>query len=171
MTLTSAIDLSNLSGFTETYFKVLDRFRNVAVDNHTGSGGNLSEIDAHVRGVVEPQDMMQQFDPPLLMTVPTPVDSDYSTTTSETGTVAFQLISWVWDKNEQYALEESALYAAKTVDNVEGDRSLLDGNSKTPVHDVRFVNFAPDFRVTGGEGPLYLKYTEVDFEVEYKRKT
>jgi hypothetical protein len=168
MTLSSAIDLTNLSGFAKTYFEILDRFRNVAIDNHTSSG-NLSDVTAHIKGVTDPGDMVQAYDPPILWSVPSPLDPDFDTVAGDYGTVSFRIISWVWDKDEQYALEQSALTAAKTVNNVEADRSLTDGNPTTPVRDTTMSQFSPDFRVSGAEQPLYLKFTEVEYDVEYER--
>ena len=169
MTTDGGHDPTNYSGFVRFYLDILDRFRNVAVDNHTDSG-NLSEINAHIRGITDPETLLSQYEFPVVMSYPTAAEPDPSTLASDQGSVRMQVVAWTANYEQVTALEDAIILAGQVVNNVENDRELVDGTGRAAATDTRLTEFAPDFTLQTGSTSAFLKFAQATFAVDYKRR-
>lgn len=165
---------AELEGFSQFYMEILEGFRRVAVDNHMGGDGRLSELNTHIRGVVDEQTLLTQYELPVIMTTPTPLTPDRSTISTDQGTFTFQAVVWTGDEDpglgQVIALEDAIRLAGNVVTNVEENRTLkVDGISQPLAEDTDITDFSPDFSFAG-DLDYVLKYCKVDFDIQYKRE-
>jgi len=161
-------DPANYDGFTQFYLEILDRFRDVAVDNHTDSG-NLSMLNDHVRGVTDPETLLAQYELPVVMSYPVATEPDKATVAADRGQVGMQVVAWTANYEQVTALEDAIIIAGNVVNNVEDDRELVDGTGRAAATDIDVREFQPDFTLQTGNTNAFLKFTQVTFDVQYKR--
>jgi hypothetical protein len=165
---------AELEGFAQFYLELLEGFRRVAVDNHLGGDGRLSELNTHIRGVVDEQTLLNQYELPVIMTTPTPLTTNRDTINLDNGTFTFQAVVWTGDEDpalgQIIALEDAIRLAGNVVTNVERNRTLkVDGIDQPLAEDTGISDFSPDFSFAG-DLDYALKYCKVDFDISYKRK-
>jgi len=170
MTTDGGHDPANYDGFTQFYLEILDRFRDVAVDNHTGSSGNLSMINEHIRGITDPETLLSQYEFPVLMSYPTTTTPVKATVASDRGEINMQVVAWTANYEQVTALEDAIIIAGNVVNNVENDRELVNGTGRAAATDIDVQEFAPDFMLQTGQTNAFLKFCQVTFNVEYKRR-
>lgn len=171
-------DPANHSGFTEAHLEVLERFRDVAVDNHLQNGnldgsGSTPKVNHHVKGVVSAQQLLNHFDLPVVMSVPTGIsDSPRTVGSNDTG-YGFSVAAWVSDYDQAYGLEQAQIIIGNVVNNIEQNRELAKPDGSDPIaRDTSLdgsdaVTF--DFALNITEN-AHLKYGTADFRVETKRR-
>lgn len=169
MTTDGGHDPSDYSGFTQFYLEILDRFRDVAIDNHTDTG-NLSMINDHIRGVTDPETLLSQYEFPVLMSYPTTATPDKATVASDRGEVTMQVVAWTANYEQVTALEDAIIIAGNVVNNVEADRELVNGTGRAVATDIDLQEFAPDFTLQTGNTNAFLKFCQATFNVQYKRR-
>lgn len=170
MTTDGGHDPANYDGFTQFYLEILDRFRDVAVDNHTGSSDNLSMINDHIRGVTDPETLLSQYELPVVMSYPVATEPDKATIAADRGQVGMQVVAWTANYEQVTALEDAIIIAGNVVNNVEADRELVNGTGRATATDIDVREFSPDFTLQTGNTNAFLKFCQVTFDVQYKRK-
>lgn len=160
---------ANFSGWTEFYLTILDRFRQVAIDNHKASG-NLNMINRHITGVTDPETLLAQYKLPVVMSYPVAANPNKATVGSDRGEVSMQVVSWTVNYEQVTALEDAIIIAGNVVNNVEDDRELINGTGTAYATDIDVREFSPDFTMQQGDTNAYLKFCQVTFDIQYKRK-
>jgi hypothetical protein len=168
-------DTANLSGFAQFYLEVLEVFRQKAVDNHLATGENLEDVQAHIRGVVDEETLLEQYELPVVMTTPTPLSPDYSTISADNGTMTVQCVAWTADYDpgdlgQVIALEDAIILGGNILTNVEESRTLVNSDGEALAESITVSDFSPDFSM-GNFGSYVLKFCKVDFDIRYKRRT
>lgn len=169
MTTDGGHDPDNFSGFTQFYLDVVSRFRAVAVDNHLSSG-NLSMLNEHIKGITDPETLLSQYELPVVMSYPTTAEPDKATIGSDRGQVGFQVTAWTANYEQVTALEDAIIIAGNVVNNVESDRELVNGTGRAGATDIDIRDFSPDFTLQTGQTNAFLKFCQVTFDIEYKRR-
>jgi len=168
----------DFDGFTEAHLEVLERFRDVAVDNHLQSGnldgsGSNPDVQHHIKGVVSSDQLLNQYELPVVMSVTTGVSSTARSTAADDTTYGFSISAFVTDYDQQYGLELAQIIIGNIVNNIEENRELAQADGSDPIarnttlagNDA--VNF--DFSLNVGN-QIHLKYGSADFEVRTKRR-
>lgn len=93
------------TGFTKAHLEAFSRFRDVAVDNHLG-GGNLDgsganpDVQHHIKGVVDQETLLNQYELPVVMSIPTSGSSTPRTTAADDTEFRFSVSAWVSDYDQ-----------------------------------------------------------------------
>lgn len=162
------IDTSNLTGFSEHLFKVLDRFRAVAIDNHI-SGGSLDDLTFHETGMVDGNTLVNHYEAPVVFSVFNNYEGEADTIRKETDTFTVDVAVFGWNFNRQWNLENVVRLIAEVVDNVEANRTLTDSNGQDPVaEDVNWNSLEADFRFSDGND-MVIHWASVTFEIRTRR--
>jgi len=170
MTTDGGHDPSDYDGFTQFYLEIVSRFRSVAVDNHTGTNGNLSMLNDHIKGITDPETLLAQYELPVVMSYPTTTEPEKATVGSDRGQIGMQVVAWTANYEQVTALEDAIIIAGNVVNNVEADRELVDGTGRAAATDIDIREFSPDFTLQTGQTNAFLKFCQVTFDVEYKRR-
>ena len=167
--MTDGVDLSNPSGFNAFWERVIDAFRQVAIDDPMG-GGNLDPVNEHVTGPVSAQNLRSQYAFPIVWSVPEGHTPAYDTISTDQGDIRMRVVTFAADTDPQRAFDVARALAGRIVNNVEGNRSLvIDGSANA---EATFLDdFQMDFRVTDGNERAQVKYAQMFFDVETKRRT
>lgn len=169
---------ADFEGFTEAHLEVLERFRDVAVDNHLQSGnldgsGSDPDIQHHIKGVVSADQLLNQYELPVVMSVPTGVSSSARSTAADDTTYGFSISAFVADYDQQYGMEVAQVIIGNIVNNIEENRELSKSDGSDPIArnttlaGSDAVNF--DFSLNV-QDRIHLKYGSADFEVRTKRR-
>jgi len=177
----AGFDPSDFSGFTEAELEVLERFRNVAVDNHLDDGnldgtGSHPDVKHHVKGVVSSEQLLNQFTLPVVMSIPTGIGDSSRNVRANDTTYNFSVSAFVADYDQQYGLELAQIIIGNVVNNIEENRSMAstpgagdpiakDAHLATGSDAVQF-----DFALNVQGEQIHLKYGTADFVVETKRQ-
>jgi len=172
---------NDYEGFTEAHLEVLERFRDVAIDNHLDTGnldgtGSSPKVNHHIKGVVDSNQLLNQYDLPVVMSVPTGVGDNTRNIKSNDTTYGFSVSAFVADYDQQYGLEYAQVIIGNIVNNVENNRSLKtkptgddpiakDAGLQDGADAVSF-----DFALNVQGEQIHLKYGTADFQVETKRQ-
>jgi hypothetical protein len=177
----AGFDPADYDGFTAAHLEVLSRFRDVAVDNHLSSGnldgsGSNPQVNHHIKGVVSADQLLNQYELPVVMSVPTGVGDEARNIASNDTTYGFSVSAFVADYDQQYGLEYAQVIIGNIVNNIEDNRTLESSPgagdpiakdaSLTPGGDAVSFDFA--LNVQGEQ--IHLKYGSADFQVETKRQ-
>lgn len=175
----AGFDPSNFSGFTEAHLEVMERFRDVAVDNHL-DGGNLDgsgsnpDVIHHIKGVVSAEQLLNQYELPVVMSVPTGVGDQPRNIQANDTTYGFSISAFVADYDQQYGLELAQIIIGNIVDNVEQNRTLQKADGSDPIakdaHLAGSDSVSFDFTLNVAGEKVHLKYGSADFTVETKRR-
>lgn len=167
------------TGFTKAHLEAFSRFRDVAVDNHL-DGGNLDgsganpDVQHHIKGVVDQETLLNQYELPVVMSIPTSGSSTPRTTAADDTEFRFSVSAWVSDYDQAYGLEKAQIIIGNIINNVESNRNM---ESAPGAGD-------PIARDAGLDGPdavsydfalnvqpqVHLKWGTADFVVETKRQ-
>jgi len=170
---------SDFDGFTEAHLQILERFRDVAVDNHLSSGnldgsGSNPDVEHHIKGVVSADQLLNHYKLPVVMSVPTGLDDEPRNVQANDTTYGFSVSAWVADYDQQYGLELAQVIIGNVVNNIENNRTLQNADGTDPIaRDAHLagsdaVSF--DFALNVGTENTHLKYGTADFTVETKRR-
>lgn len=176
----AGFDPANHSGFTAAHLEVLSRFRDVAVDNHLSSGnldgsGSNPDVKAHVRGVVSADHLLNHYELPVVLSIPTGVGDQPRTTAANDTDYSFSVAAFVADYDQQYGLELAQVIIGNVVHNVEQNRTLQKtdgtGSIARDAHLAEGANAVTfDFTLNVADSGIHLKYGSADFVVETKRR-
>lgn len=179
MATDAGFDPANFSGFTEAHLEVLERFRDVAVDNHLSNGnldgsGSNPTVNEHIKGVVDAGTLRRQYELPVVMSIPTGVGSIPRTIAADDTTYGFSVAAWVTDTDQAYGLELAQVIIGNIVNNVENNRTLESSpGAGDPIARDAGLSGADavtfDFALTT-ESQWNLKYGTADFTVQTKRQ-
>lgn len=171
-------DPANYSGFTEAHLQVLERFRDVAVDNHLQTGnldgsGSQPDVQHHIKGVVDADTLLNQYELPVVMSVPTGIGSSPRNIAADDTTYGFSVSAWVRDYDQAFGLEKAQIIIGNIIGNIEDNRELAKTDGTDPIaRDSKLdgsdaVSF--DFALNV-DAQSHLKYGTADFVVETKRQ-
>lgn len=161
-------DPTNYSGYTQFFLELYDRFAQVAVEWHLD--GNLSAVNAHELGIVDIDQLVSQYDLPVIFTIPTATEGAARTTGADEETLSFSVSAWVSDFDQPYALTEAVVLISEVVNNVENNRTLTDQNGDDPLaEDATKIGTEFDFALNPRRDRGHLKYGTATFEVRTKR--
>ena len=176
----AGFDPGDFSGFTAAHLEVLERFRDVAVDNHL-DGGNLDgtgdnpDVKHHVKGVVSSEQLLNHYELPVVMSIPTGVGDQPRNIQANDTTYGFSVSAFVADYDQQYGLELAQVIIGNIVDNVEQNRTLQTSAGGDPI--AKDAALSPggdavtfDFALNVNGEQIHLKYGSADFVVETKRR-
>lgn len=179
MATDAGFDPSNFDGFTEAHLQILERFRDVAVDNHLSSGsldgsGSNPDVVHHIKGVVSAEQLLNQYELPVVMSVPTGIgDSPRNIQANDTD-YRFSVSAWVADYDQQYGLELAQVIIGQIVNNIEENRTLQKPDGTDPIARDAYLDGSDavsfDFALNVGNERIHLKYGTADFVVETKRR-
>ena len=172
---------SDYDGFTEAHLEVLERFRDVAVDNHLDSGnldgtGSSPTVQHHVKGVVSAEQLLNHFELPVVMSIPTGMSDQARNIQANDTTYTFSVSAFVADYDQQYGLELAQIIIGNVVNNIEDNRSLESspGAGDPIAKDAHLDSGADavqfDFALNVRGEQIHLKYGTADFVVETKRR-
>jgi hypothetical protein len=172
---------SDHDGFTEAHLEVLERFRDVAVDNHLSNGnldgsGYSPDVQHHVRGVVAADQLLNHYDLPVVLSIPTGVGDEARNVRANDTTYTFSISAFVADYDQQYGLELAQVIIGNVVNNVEENRRLesTPGAGDPVAKDAHLTSGADavqfDFALNVRDERVHLKYGTADFVVETKRR-
>lgn len=174
----AGFDPEDFTGFTRDHLQVFSRFRSVAIDNHL-DGGNLDgtgsnpRVKNHIKGVVDANTLLNAYELPAVMSVPTGVSSQPRTTAADDTDFGFAVSAWVSDYDQAYGLELAQVIIGNIIDNVESNRTLESepGAGDPLARDagldgLNAVNFGFELNV---DSQFHLKYGTAEFTVETKR--
>lgn len=163
-------DPANLSGFNQFYFEIVNRFRDEAIDAHIDSG-NLSDLTAHVPGIVAPGQLLNHFEPPLVFSVLGTYDGEPRTTLKEQGELNIDVAVFNWDYSrvDPHNLDYTVNLTNIVIDNVEDKRTLTDSTDQHPLaNDVAFGPLEPDYEFSQ-ENNAILQWVSVQFTIDALR--
>jgi len=175
----AGFDPQDFSGFTAAHLQVLERFRDVAIDNHLSNGnldgtGNNPDIQHHIKGVVDGNTLLSQYELPVVMSMPTGIDDTPRNIQANTTTYGFSVSAWVSDYDQQYGLELAQIIVGNVVNNVEQNRSLKKSDGTDPIatdaHLAGSGSVTFDFALNVAGQKKHLKYGTAEFMVETKRQ-
>jgi len=172
---------SDYDGFTEAHLEVLERFRDVAVDNHLDPGnldgtGSSPAVQHHVKGVVSAEQLLNHFELPVVMSIPTGLGDQSRNIQANDTTYTFSVSAFVADYDQQYGLELAQIIIGNVVNNIEDNRSLESspGAGDPIAKDAHLASGADavqfDFALNVQGEQVHLKYGTADFVVETKRR-
>lgn len=168
-------DPANFEGFTAFQLELYERFLNVAVEwpmqsgNLDGSGATPGPT-AHITGVVSSEQLLRQYDLPVIITIPTGVETEARTTSADETTLSFSTSAWISDWDQPYGLIAAQIIIGNIVNNVESNRSLTDREGADPLAtNARPVSTSYDFALNV-QPNRHLKYGTADFEITTKRQ-
>jgi len=171
----AGFDPGDFSGFTEAHLEVMERFRDVAVDNHM-DGGNLDgtgagpQVNAHIKGVVDANTLRRQYELPVVMSIPTGVGSSPRNIAADDTTYGFSVAAWVTDTDQAYGLELAQIIIGNIINNVESNRTLESspGAGDPVAEDVTWNSLEPDFQFSEDES-MVINWCSVSFDVTSRR--
>lgn len=175
----AGFDPANFSGFTQAHLEVLSRFRDVAVDNHLDSGnldgtGSNPDVIHHIKGVVSADQLLNQYELPVVMSVPTGVSDSPRNIQANDTTYGFSVSAFVADYDQQYGLELAQIIVGNIIDNVEQNRTLQKSDGTDPIALDAYLagsdSVSFDFALNVNNQQIHLKYGTADFTVETKRR-
>lgn len=162
-------DPSNFEGFTQFHLEIYDRFASTAVEWHLDD--NLSMVNAHELGIVDIDQLVSQYNLPVVFTIPTGTDNQSRTTHADTEILTYSVSAWVADWNQPYALIDAQVIIGNIINNVENNRTLTNQNGEDPLaEDAGKVESSFDFQLNPRQERGHLKYGTAKFEVKTKRK-
>lgn len=172
-------DPGDYDGFTEAHLEILERFRDVAVDNHLdngnldGSGVNPA-VQHHIKGVVSAEQLLNHYELPVIMSLPTGVDDSPRNVQANDTTYGFSVSAWVSDYDQQFGLEQAQIIIGNVVNNIENNRTLQAADGTDPIARDAFLAgsdaISYDFALNVDGNQTHLKYGTADFTVETKRR-
>jgi hypothetical protein len=179
MATESGFDPADFSGFTAAHLEILERFRDVAVDRHL-NGGNLDgtgsnpDVKHHIKGVVDSSQLLNQYDLPVVMSIPTGIGDEPRNIQANDTDYRFSVSAFVADYDQQYGLELAQIIIGNVVNNIEENRTLQDGTGSDPIAKDAFLDGSDavsfDFALNVEGEQIHLKYGTADFVVETKRR-
>ena len=181
MATDAGFDPANFDGFTEAHLQILERFRDVAVDNHLSSGnldgsGQNPDVKHHIKGVVSSEQLLNQYELPVVMSVPTGIGDQPRNIQANDTDYRFSVSAFVADYDQQYGLELAQIIIGNIVDNIEDNRTLESsiGAGDPIAKDASLVpggdSVSFDFALNVNDSQIHLKYGSADFQVETKRQ-
>lgn len=179
MATESGFDTHDFSGFTEAHLEILERFRDVAVDNHLDNGnldgtGSNPDVKHHIKGVVDSSQLLNQYDLPVVMSIPTGIADEPRNIQANDTTYRFSVSAFVADYDQQYGLELAQIIVGNVVNNIEENRTLQDETGSDPIAKDAFLDGSDavsfDFALNVEGEQIHLKYGTADFVVETKRR-
>jgi len=175
----AGFDPADYDGFTAAHLEVLSRFRDVAVDNHL-SGGNLDgtgtnpDVVHHIKGVVSAEQLLNQYELPVVMSIPTGVGDQPRNIKANDSDYRFSISAFVSDYDQQYGLELAQIIIGNIIDNVEQNRTLQKSDGSDPIARDAYLagsdSVSFDFALNVNQQQIHLKYGTADFTVETKRR-
>lgn len=175
----AGFDPQDFSGFTEAHLQILERFRDVAVDNHLSSGnldgsGSNPDVKTHIKGVTDASTLLRQYELPAVMSMPTGVDDQPRNIQANDTAYGFSVSAWVSDYDQQYGLELAQVIIGNIVNNIEENRTLQKTDGTDPIardaHLAGSGSVTFDFALNVGGQKKHLKYGTAEFIVETKRR-
>jgi len=175
----AGFDPEDFTGFTRDHLRAFSRFRSVAIDNHLQNGnldgsGENPDVKHHIKGIVDTNTLLNQYELPVVMSVPTEVSSQPRTTASDDTTFGFAVSAWVSDYDQAYGLEMAQVIIGQIVNNVESNRTLESSpGAGDPIAvdaglaGLNSVNYGFELNV---DSQFTLKYGTAEFEVQIKRE-
>lgn len=161
---------SDYSGAARAFLELIENFRDVAIENDRGAGGDLEYLNQHYTGPIDPATLGSTPNFPVVWTVPKSYSPDYATTSSDQGTLGFQVVAWTADQDQAYALEEALIIVLEVVDNLEADPTLSTGSNDITVQSTTWTNLDLDFAPAAANGDLaQVKWALADFEIQPRR--
>lgn len=177
----AGFDPADYDGFTAAHLEVLSRFRDVAVDNHLDNGnldgsGTNPDVVHHIKGVVSAEQLLNQYELPVVMSVPTGVGDQPRNIKANDSDYRFSISAFVSDYDQQYGLEYAQVIIGNIVNNIENNRTLQSSpGAGDPI--AKDAHLAPgadavtfDFALNVQGERIHLKYGSADFVVETKRQ-
>lgn len=162
-------DPSEMSGVTRHLFRQLYRFRRVAIDNHLD--GNLELISYHECNVVDDKYLLDSYDPPVVMTVPTAYNTTSTTITENTDKFRVDCAVFDWDWSRDYGVETCLMLIGNIINNVTSNPTMTKPDGSDPVsNDVTWSDVKPDFRYSTDSGAS-IYWASTQFEIESRRQT
>ena len=170
---------SDFDGFTEAHLQILERFRDVAVDNHLSSGnldgtGVNPDVQHHIRGVVSAEQLLNHYSLPVVMSVSTGLDDEPRNVQANDTDYGFSVSAWVSDYDQQYGLELAQIIIGNVVNNIEENRTLQKSDGTDPIARDAYLAGSDavsyDFALNVDGNQTHLKYGTADFTVETKRR-
>lgn len=173
-------DPADYDGFTAAHLEVLERFRDVAVDNHLSTGnldgsGVNPDVKHHIKGVVSAEQLLNHYELPVVMSVPTGLGDQPRNVQANDTTYGFSVSAWVADYDQQYGLEQAQIIIGNVVNNIENNRTLQKSDGTDPIaRDAHLASgddaVSYDFALNVQGEQVHLKYGTADFTVETKRR-
>lgn len=163
-------DPANLSDFASHLFEVLRRFRNVAVENHTGSGETLEDVQYHETSVMDASRMVRQYEPPVVFSLLSDYSGEADTISKDHDVLTVDVATFTWDYDRDYGFEDAVRIMAKVIDNVEANRSLESspGAGDPVATDVSWDSLEADFQFSD-DRELVVHWASTTFQVETER--
>jgi len=163
------VDLSNPSGFNEFWKNTVDQFRTEAIDDHTGSGGDLEPIEYHHTGPVSESQLRAQNAYPWVWSVPQTHTPSYATINTDQGELQMQIVVFAQDTDPQSAFDKARALLGRIVNKVEGS-ALVDSNGNAQAAQVRLDTFDMDSGVSpGGSSRAQTRAGMAIFNIEIER--
>lgn len=168
-------DPTDYEGFTRFHLELLERFREVAIDRHLDDGnlsgaGETPDVTYHETGVVDERQLLAQYDLPIVISIPTGVESDARTMGADETRLSVSVSAWVADYDQPYGLAEAGVIVGNIVNNVEQSRRLTAADGTEPLAaDTTLQGMDFDFALNVTD-KRHLKFATADFEVSTKRR-
>jgi hypothetical protein len=176
----SEFDPSDYDGFTAAHLEVMQRFRDVAVDNHLDDGnldgtGVNPQVNHHIKGVVSAEQLLNHYELPVVMSVPGGLGDQPRNIQANDTDYQFSVSAWVSDYDQQYGLELAQIIIGNIVDNIEENRTLQKADGSDPIAKDAHLSTGSDavsfdFALNVNQQQVHLKYGSADFTVETKRR-
>lgn len=167
--MTENFDPDALPGFTGHLFRVLGRFRDVAVNNHMDNG-NLSDVTFHETGMVNGDTLLNTYNPPVVFSVFSGYDSEADSVAKQTDTFTVDVAVFDWNYSRDWGLENVLRLIGNVITNVEANRTLQSspGAGDPVAEDVTWSNLEPDFQFSEDES-MVINWCSVSFDVTSRR--
>jgi len=159
-----------LDGFAGHLFRLLRRFRNVAVNNHI-DGGSLADVEYHETALVNGDQLINHYDPPVIFSVFTGYEGDPDTIRKQTDTFTVDVAVFDWNFSRAFGLENVLRLTAEVINNVENNRTLQSepGAGDPVAEDVDWNSMEPDFQFSEGQD-MVMNWCSVTFQVQTRRR-
>lgn len=173
---------ADYTGFTRFQLELMERFRVVAVDypmahtNLSGDSDGSPEVMYHETGVPNLERMLTQYDLPLVITVPSSMESEPATTAADTTTIDVSVSAWVENYDRLYGMTDAGVIISNVVNNVEANRKLVlpethpERGNDPLADDVEFNGADFDYQINAGPENVFLSWCSAEFTIESKRR-
>ena len=170
------------TGFTRFQLELMERFRVVAVDypmahgNLSGEGAGSPLVEFHESGVPTVERMLTQYELPIVISVPTGIESEPATTAADTTSINVSVSAWVENYDRLYGMTDAGVIISNVVNNVEANRAMVlpephEQYGNDPLSDdVEFTGADFDFQINAGPDNVFLSWCSADFTIEAKRR-